>query len=214
MPLIEYFRSPYRISVHADDAHLILDFLIAHNIPFHGQKNTSDTFSILLYTLDYKAYNRLRGKRRYRKEQRKRLGFLSLTARYRKRTGLFVGFILAVLLLVFSSLFVWDIRIEGADAIHEKTISQALEKRGLYIGAFIPSVNTEIMEQALILDIDGLSLASINLRGTVAYVEVRECKNETEIIDRTTPSNLIATADGQIEALQITGGKQQKFRFC
>ncbi len=206
MSLIEYFRSPYRISVQAEDARLILDFLIAHNIPFHGQKINENTFSVLLYPPCYKIYNQLRGKRRYRKETRNRLGFLSLMARYQKRKGLLVGFLLATALLIFSSLFVWDIKIEGAEIIHENVILEALEKRGIYLGTFIPSVDTETTEQALILDVDGLSLVSINLRGTIAYVEVRERETNTEIVDRNTPSNLIATADGQIEALQITGG--------
>ena len=74
------------------------------------------------------------------------------------------------------------------------------------MGTFIPSVDTETTEQALVLDIDGLSLVSINLRGTIAHVEIREREPNTEIVDRNTPSNLIATTDGQLEALQITGG--------
>ena len=206
MSLIEYFRSPYRISVQAEDARLILDFLISNNIPFHGQKINETVFSVLLYTPFYKIYNQLRGKRRYRKETRNRLGILSLLARYQKRKGLLVGFLLATALLIFSSLFVWDIKIVGADVIHENVILDALEKRGIYLGTFIPSVDTETTEQALVLDIDGLSLVSINLRGTIAHVEIREREPNTEIVDRNTPSNLIATTDGQIEALQITGG--------
>ena len=206
MSLIEYFRSPYRISVQAEDARLILDFLISNNIPFHGQKINETVFSVLLYTPFYNIYTQLRGKRRYRKETRSRLGILSLLARYQKRKGLLVGFLLATALLIFSSLFVWDIKIVGADVIHENFILDALEKRGIYLGTFIPSVDTETTEQALILDIDGLSLVSINLRGTIAHVEIREREPNTEIVDRNTPSNLIATTDGQIEALQITGG--------
>ena len=206
MPLIEYFRSAYLISVHINDARLILDLLISRNIPFHGQKTNGDVFSFLLYAPCYRQYVRLRGKRRYRNESRRRLGFLALTARYRKRLGLIVGFFLAVSLLVFSSFFVWDITIEGADRIPEQMILEALEKRGVKLGAFIPSINTSAAEQTLILDVDGLALASINLRGTVALVEVRERERETEIIDTQSPSNLIASADGQIEALQITGG--------
>ena len=206
MPLIEYFRSPYRVSIQAEDARLLLDFLIAHNIPFHGQKSDETTFSVLIYASYYKTYVLLRNKRRYRKESRTRLGFWELTARYQKRKGLLVGFLLAISLLIFSSCFIWDIRIEGADIIQEKTIMKALESRGVYPGAFIPSVDTETTEQALVLDIEGLSTVSINRRGTVAYVEIRERDSETEIVDRNTPSNLIAAADGQIEALQITGG--------
>ena len=206
MSLIEYFRSPYHVSVQSEDARLLLDFLIAHNIPFRSQKTKEPVFSVLLYPSHYQSYVRLRGKRRFHKEIRTPSGLLSLSARYRQRKGLIVGFFLAVALLVLSSFFVWDIRIEGAEVIHEKTILEALEKRGLYLGAFIPRIDTDITEQALVLDLADLSFASINRRGTIAYVEVRERDKEKEIVDRNTPSNLIAAADGQIEALRITGG--------
>ena len=206
MSLIEYFRSPYRVSVQSVDARLLLDFLIAHNIPFRSRKNGESVFSVLLYPSHYQAYVRLRGKRRFHQETRTPSGLLALSTRYRKRKGLIVGFFLAAALLVFSSFFVWDIRIEGAEVIHEKTILEALEKRGLYLGAFIPRIDTDITEQALVLDLTDLSFVSINLKGTVVQVEVRERKKNTEIIDTQSPSNLIASVDGQIEALRVTGG--------
>ena len=206
LPLIEYLRSAYLVSIHISDARLLLNLLVANDIPFHRQKIEDDIFSCLLYTPHYREYVRLRGKRRYRNEKRVRLGFLKLLENYRKRIGLAVGFLLAVALLVFSSLFVWDITIDGTDRISEQTILRALESRGLHLGAFIPSVDTENAEEYLILDVDGLSFVSINLRGTVVQVEVRERKKNTEIVDTQTPSNLIAAVDGQIEALRITGG--------
>jgi len=204
--IIEYFRSVYLVSVHINDARLILDLLVARDIPFHGQKNEGDTFSFLLYAPHYKEYVRLRGKRRYRNEIRKHLGFLSFAERYQKRKGLAVGFLLAISLLLLSSLFVWDITVEGADRIPEKRIMDALAERGLQLGTFIPSFDTEITEQMLVLDIDGLSFVSIQRKGTVVRVEVREREKETEILDTESPSNMIATADGQIEALRVTGG--------
>ena len=206
MPLIEYFRSAYLVSIHINDARLLLDFLITHNIPFHEQKTEEECFHVLLYVPHFKEYIRLRGKRRYRNEKRKQLGFLALAERYRKRIGLVIGFFLALSLILISSLFVWDINVEGAERIPEQTILDALEARGLYLGAFIPSVDTEDSEEFLILDIDGLSFVSIHLKGTVAQVEVREREKNTEIVDTQSPSNLIASVDGQIEALRVTGG--------
>ena len=206
MPLIEYFRSAYLISIHTNDARLFLDLLITNNIPFHKQKNENDRFSCLLYSPHYKEYVRLRGKRRYRNETRVRQGFLKLLENYRKRIGLAVGFFVAVVLLVLSSLFVWDITIDGTDRISEQTILNALESRGIHLGTFIPSLDTELSEEFLILDVDGLSFVSINLKGTVVQVEVHERKKNTEIVDTQSPSNLIASVDGQIEALRITGG--------
>lgn len=206
MSLMEYFRSPYLISVHTNDARLILDLLVSHNIPFHGQSNAEDTFSFFMYAPHYAEYIHLRGKRRYRNETRERIGFLRFTELYRKRKGIAVGMVLSLFLIVFSSLFVWDITVEGADRIPEQKITEALAYRGIKLGTFLPGIDTEIAEQTLILDVDGLSFVSIKRKGTVIQVEVRERKKETEIIDTQSPSNLIATTDGQIEALKITGG--------
>lgn len=205
MRFFEYFRSAYRVSVAASDARWILDMLVSSDIPFHDMRTEEDTFSLLLYPPYYKEYVRLRGKRRYRKETREQLGFHALLSRYRKRSGILVGFVLALFLIVFSSLFVWDITVTGADAIPEASIMEALEERGVKLGAFVPAVDTEAVEHSLMLELDGLSYVSINLRGTVAAVEVRERKT-AEIEDRATPSNLVASVDGQIEALQVTGG--------
>lgn len=206
MKPIEYLRSAYRISVSEGDAKWVLDFLVANDLPFHDMRTEENTFSFLLYTPYYKEYARLRGERRYRKEERVRLGFLALLHRYRKRKGILVGAFLALFLIVFSSFFIWDVTVTGADAIPEAVILKALEERGVKLGAFVPSVDTEFAEQAMILDVEGLSYVSINLRGTVAAVEVRERRIDTEIEDRQSPSNLIAVCDGQIEALLVTGG--------
>lgn len=203
---LRYFRGAYHIAIHGEDAHFLLDFLVTNNIPFHDMKTENETFSLILYSAYFKEYERLRGNRRFRGESRTHLGFRAWLHRYRKRKGLIVGAFLALFLIIFSSLFVWDITVFGAERIPEALILEALEKRGLKLGTFVPSVNTEILEQAIILDVDGLSLVSINLRGTVASVEVREREKDTEIVDRETPSNLIASIDGQIEALEVTGG--------
>ncbi len=204
--IIEYFRSPYRIEIAESDSRLVLDFLVANDIPFHDIQNEEGTFSFLLYTPYFKIYEKKRGDRRYRKEVRVQTGFQVLLSKYRKRKGLLVGFILSLALLIFSTLFVWDITIVGADRIPEGEILAALEEQGMKLGAFIPTLDKEKIERTIILEVDGISLISINLRGTVANVEIKERQTNPEIIDRTSPSNLVATADGQIEALEITGG--------
>lgn len=206
MKFLEYLRSTYKISVSETDTRYLLDFLVSNDIPFHDLHTEDGIFSLLLYPPYYKQYSHLRGEHRYRKETRKQLGFHALLHRYRKRKGILVGMFLAVFLIIFSSLFIWDITITGADTIPEAAILNALENHGIKLGVFIPSVDTESVEQSMILDVDELSYVSINLRGTVAAVEVRERKPITEIEDKQTPSNLIATTDGQIEALQVTGG--------
>ena len=112
---------------------------------------------------------------------------------------------LCAALLAASSFFVWDINVTGQTGLSEREILETLEGYGLYIGAYIPNINTERLENELVIDTEELSYASINLRGTVAEVVVREEKVK-EVEDISAPSNLVASCDGQIEAIEVRGG--------
>ncbi len=206
MTLIEYFRSVYEITLDEKGARAALDFLVRYDIPFHGVRSDGDTVSLRMYAPYFREYAARRRERRFSGEQRRRLGFLAFCSQHRARSGLLVGSILGIFLLVASTFFVWDISVTGNEAISESAILEALEKEGLRLGAFIPSLDTETIEQTIALTVDGISFFSINLNGTVAHTEVRERIADTEIVDLQSPSNLVAAADGQIEAVEITGG--------
>ncbi len=206
MSLIEYLRSPYEITVEKQASHAVLDFLVRFDIPFYHVKAEEETVSFRLYPPYFREYEARRRERRFAGEKRKRIGFSVLLARYHKRAGLWIGGVLGLFLLFFSSRFVWDITVSGNETIPESMILEALEKNGLMLGSYIPSMDTERLEGILALSVDGISFVSINLRGTVAEVELREREKNTEAADLESPSNLIAKADGQISALEITGG--------
>ena len=206
MSLIEDFRSPHEITVNEKGARAALDLLVRFDIPFYHLRKNGDCVSFRLYAPYFREYAARRGERRFLGEMRKRLGFAVLISKYKARAGLFVGMALGILLMIISSLFVWDVTVTGNDTIPESVVLDALEENGLTIGTFIPSLDTERLEGHLMLAVDGVSFISVNLRGTVARVELSEREDNTEIIDTESPSNLIAAMDGQIEALEITGG--------
>ncbi len=206
MSLIEYFRSAYEITIDEKGARAALDFLVRYDIPFYHLECKDERVSFRMYAPYFREYAARRRERRFSGETRKRLGFAVLISQYKARAGLFAGGLFGIFLLVFSSLFVWDITVSGNETIPESVILDALEEHGLKLGSFIPSLDTERMEGVVILEVDGLSFVSINLRGTVAGVEISEREANTEICDITSPSNLVASMDGQITALEITGG--------
>ena len=206
MSLIEYFRSAYEITVEEKSARAALDFLVRYDIPFYHLESKGETVSFRMYAPYFREYTARRRERRFAGETRKRLGFSVFVSKYKARLGLFVGGLFGIFLLVFSSLFVWDITVSGNETIPESVILDAMEENGLKLGAFIPSLDTERIEGVVILEVDGISFVSVNLRGTVANVELRERADNTEIVDIESPSNLVASRDGQISALEITGG--------
>ncbi len=206
MKFIEYMRSPYEIEVQKSAAHTALDFLVRFDIPFYHLISDEETVSFRLYAPYFREYAARRRERRFAGEKRKRLGLAVKLSQYQNRVGLLVGGVLAILLMIVSSLFVWDIRVTGNETIPESVVLDALEESGLRLGAFIPALDTETLEGELALSIDGISFISLNLRGTVVNAEIREREKNTEVIDTESPSNLIAAADGQIAAMEITGG--------
>lgn len=135
-----------------------------------------------------------------------RRSFLSDLYRYRKRAGLALGFILAAALIFVSTLFVWDIRIVGAENTEEEEIFAALERRGFRIGAYIPSLDKERIAMEITKDDGRFSWFKINMRGTVATIDIHERTGRDGIEALTPPSNLIASCDAQIELLDVSGG--------
>ncbi|MBQ9747519.1 MAG: sporulation protein YqfD [Clostridia bacterium] len=204
--VIEYFRSVYEITLDESGARAALDFLVRYDIPFYGLRSEGATVSLRMYPPYFREYCARRRERRFAGETRRRLGFAALIRRHRDRAGLLIGGICALLLMLCSSLFVWDVTVTGNERISEHAMLEALASEGLYPGAFIPSLDTEKIEQRIALTVDGVSFFSINLRGTVAKTEMRERIVNTEIVDLQTPSNLVASSDGQIVAVEVTGG--------
>lgn len=207
MGILSYFRGMYVVTVAKEAGDAALDLLVSRNIPFFGMKTTEETLSFSLHPPYFKAYAKLRGEERFAGEVRTHEGLLSFAHRHRARVGFFIGAGMAALLLVVSSLFVWDVRITGNVKLSADALRDTLAEHGVEIGAFIPSLDKERVEREIMLEVGELSWISINLRGTVAQVEVHERKTDTEAIDIQSPSNLIAAMDGQITALEVTGGQ-------
>lgn len=204
--MLNFFRSYYEISVSKKAGQKALHFLVAQNIPFFGLEDDDEILRFCLYPAYFKEYRMIRAKERYEGETRRCRGLRDVLYRYRKRTGFAAGALLAIGILIISSFFVWDITITGTETIPEKSVIEALERHGVKLGAYIPSLNTDKIEKEIVLEVDGLSWISLNLRGTVAAVEIRERNANTQPVDLQSPSNLVATFDGQIESLEITGG--------
>ncbi len=204
--IFTFVRSDYRISVDEKDGNHALDFLVSHDIPFHGLETENGILSFRLFIPYFKEYERLRAENRFAGEKRELCGLRALMRRYKGRIGLLVGAVAALVLVISSSFFIWDITVTGTDKLSSQTIIEALERHGVKLGAYIPDLDTEKIEQAMVLEVDGLSWISLNLRGTVASVEIRERSQDADKVDVQAPSNLIAAFDGQIESLEITGG--------
>lgn len=125
-------------------------------------------------------------------------GMPSFIYRYRNRVGLILGVIIAVSIIVTSELFVWDIRISGNEAMTDDEVEAVLLDCGLFRGSLINDLNTDRIELDSLIRCDKLIWLSVNMKGTVAYVEVREKIIIDQEDEKKLPANIVARKSGKI----------------
>lgn len=204
--IYEYLRGSYTVTARAESVCRALNVLMKNNVPFYGVK--AEGGGLVGFCLEpdaFRKYVALTAEMTIEDERVTRRGLFAFASGYKMRIGFFIGAVLCAALLAASSFFVWDINVSGQTGLSEKEILKTLEGYGLYIGAYIPNIDTMRLENELVIDTEELSYASINLRGTVAEVVVRERK-EKDVENISLPSNLVASCDGQIESIEVRGG--------
>jgi similar to stage IV sporulation protein len=105
------------------------------------------------------------------------------------------------------------VNISGNRYITSEEIYERLDAYGFRIGSFIPSVDTDGICRRIVLESGNIAFMKINMRGTVASVEIQERKKDIEPEDTDTPSNIVAGYDSQIERIEVIGG-DVKYRTC
>ncbi|MBQ7338841.1 MAG: sporulation protein YqfD [Clostridia bacterium] len=135
-------------------------------------------------------------------------GFPVLVYRYRLRAGLAVGMVLAALLIHAGCGVLWDIRVRGNRDISTETILGQLADCGLKIGMSLDeeSLDSREIENRMLQASPDISWISVNIRGTVAEVQVRELQTGESAVDSDTV-NLVASCDGIIESVHLLTGE-------
>ncbi len=125
-------------------------------------------------------------------------GLPSFVWQYRKRAGLWIGLAAAVAMVWLSGRFVWDIRVTGNESLTPREIEEVLASCGFSRGSAIAGFNADLTEARAQLACDKLAWISVNVKGTVAYVEVREKLPIDETPKPTSPANIVAAQSGKV----------------
>ena len=137
--------------------------------------------------------------------KRKLCGIPHFLKRLRRRNGIVAGCVLSVFLIFVSSLFVWEIRIEGNEKIKDEEVIQILSDAGFYEGMFKKKTDVRKVSDKVLINDDRISWLAINFDGTVAHVELKEAKIPTPY-PRKENVNLVASANGIIMRVDAMEG--------
>ena len=133
-------------------------------------------------------------------------GLPTVLLRYRKRAGLFVGTAAAVAIVIASSSVIFDVRVDGNRRLSDDEVILTLRECGLHLGDLRRRVDTDAIENRVMIYSDDISWISINIIGNVAEVQIRETEVVPEPEELYDAANIIAAKDGFIERFEDTRG--------
>lgn len=135
-----------------------------------------------------------------------RRGLPSLLLRYRQRWGLAIGALCFAAILIASPRVLWGIRVDGNRFVSDEEVISELRACGLSLGGSLSELDTEVVENLVLIRSDRISWISVNLVGTVAYVELREAEESVPDAPTYDAANLVASRSGKIEMLEEVRG--------
>jgi similar to stage IV sporulation protein len=134
----------------------------------------------------------------------KKSGLPFIIYRYRKRKLLMSGVLFFILSMYALSSFVWRVDIIGAQTLDHDEIRVFLSEQGVGVGSFKYLIDRHTVARNLITHFDQIGFADIHIKGTRTAVLLAEAIPPQFIIDRETPTHVVADRDGLIT--NITAG--------
>ncbi len=132
-------------------------------------------------------------------------GLPLLGRRLWSRAGLLAGLVLGIWLYAVSQSVVWDIRISGNEGVSDRSILESLDACGFGVGASLRGFEADKIENDVLMLDSRLAWISINRKGTVAYVEVRE-KAPRAADTSEGPCDIVASYGGVVERVELESG--------
>ncbi len=138
----------------------------------------------------------------------KYFGIPSIVKKYKKRPGVYAGVFILLFSLLVSRMFIWQINIKGNENVSRESTIELLREHGIYVGAFAPALNLREIYNRILIDNKDFCWISVNIRGTVANVEVRESLTPQKLTpNEGSYANIVAEYDGEITLVEAYAGQ-------
>lgn len=194
-----------RIKISGEFAERLLNNCAAANITLWNIRYKKGCIFACISALNFKRLRQARKGMKIHISICEKHGLPFLKNKYKKRMGLFVGLIAFFLILYYLSGFIWVINVEGNNNVSDKKIISACAELGIKEGVRTGKINSKLQKDELLLKMNSLAWASLNIEGCVLTVNVSEVReNDDEMPD--SPTNIKASADGIIKKIDVTSG--------
>ncbi len=206
--LFLYLIGAAEVVVSEQDVAGVTEALFASGLPVTIKKRRGGGRRIILRDADTDVFSDLCDQRGIGFEIKKRYGIPVMLKRYRRRAGLFLGAAFFFLALFISDDFVWRLDISGNETVSDEAIEAELESLGFGVGTYHKDIDFDVLHNRFLLASPDIAWIAINMKGSVARVEVREIMKGGGG-EPTAPANIVAASDGIITQVATRAGSPQ-----
>ena len=136
-------------------------------------------------------------------------GLIFFLKKNKIRVGILIGAVIFVCITSFLSQFVWSVSLVGNVELEEDYLLSVFEEYGIKVGMPISELDEKDIAQNVVSDIEKLSWAAVNRKGTSVVIEVRENVVAPQMYENDTPTNLVAGEDGLILSIDVLYGNEE-----
>ncbi len=133
-------------------------------------------------------------------------GAAAAAKRHRRRWAFAAVLALILAALVWSKLFLWEIRVTGNEMLSSARILDALAECGVDRGSFWPAFTSDNLRSELLVRLPELAWATVNVSGSRAEVLVRERVAKPELYDKSLPVRIAAEKTGFVTEVRALAG--------
>ena len=139
-------------------------------------------------------------------------GLPGMGGAFRRRAGLVIGAVAALVILAVGSSVIWDVRVTGCGKVLTVTEAESLfASLGIRPGVMRFAVDADGVAAEAVRKSEKLAWAAVNIRGTTAVIEVREQVDPPGTVadpfEGFDGVNLVASCDGLVVDMEVISGK-------
>ncbi len=201
--LLRFVIGTYRIEIVGRDNNL-LNYIVKNNIKVFNLNVTDEKTQFDCYKSEFKNLQQ------YLKNNCDYTAYFNglpvILNKYKSRAGLLIGALIFFVMFYIFSLYVWKIDIVGCKTITKQEIMTRINQCGLNIANQKSRLDLKQIENNFLKGYSDVSWVSINIKGTVATVEIRENTRKVKKLDTTQPCSIYASRDGVIASVKAYMG--------
>lgn len=170
------------------------------------KKRNSSLLCANISIKDFKEIKDIARKTKCKVKINKKKGVPFVFNKYKKRKIFIILLLPIIIMIMISSMYVWNIDIVSSGDINEKELLEQLNEKGLAVGKIKRNVDTKNIITNIRLERSDISWMEINLKGTNAIVNIVKAEEKPNIIDDNEYCDIVSDKKGIITKITAQRG--------